>query len=59
MEQNNWVSVKDTLPPQAKLVLLMLHSGKFEIWCTNQKELITDMKVTHWQYLPEPPNKTI
>lgn len=63
---DQWIDVRGRLPIKGKLVLFnvepcddpyigMLHHGQFEVWGLGRREPITNMKVTHWQPLPEPP----
>ena len=40
------------------LYIGMLHHGKFQILGLGRPEPITDMNVTHWMPLPDPPTPT-
>lgn len=60
---NEWISVKDRLPPDFQLVLVYTIDGRmFDAHCTletwyetnNGWDLEFD-SVTHWRPLPEPP----
>lgn len=60
----NWISVKDKLPEDDKLVLVYLTSNYFDLlkrekdclWHDSYGALeCSDASITHWMPLPEPP----
>jgi hypothetical protein len=65
-QQDNWISVEDRLPENHELVNIILNSGaitvgrissKFTNWICFTIKGVLNLQVTHWQPLPNPPNK--
>jgi hypothetical protein len=65
-DQDSWISVKDRLPENHELVNIILNSGaitvgrissKFTHWICFTIKGVLNLQVTHWQPLPNPPNK--
>ena len=60
-EQDNWISVKDKLPTPNEVVLIFwdnkITSGSYKDFHNGyfQHGAATQLKVTHWQPLPNPP----
>jgi hypothetical protein len=66
LQQDNWISVDDRLPENHELVNIILNSGaitvgrissKFTHWICFTIKGVLNLQVTHWQTLPNPPNK--
>ena len=62
---NEWISVKDRLPEDNEVVVIVDENGYFDVgymaiwggqvqWCSH---LLYDPKVTHWMPIPEPPKE--
>lgn len=57
---SDWISVKDKLPENEKLVLVSYKKRSMDVvWYNhNQKMWMKNFAtVTHWMPLPEPPNE--
>ena len=56
---NNWVAVKDQLPPNENKKYLVVRDGnvEFDKWIFNGTEGFwwDYMGITHWMQIPEPP----
>lgn len=65
--QNKWISIKIGVPKESGLVLTIVDKtecyisfykkgrNQFEIYGLGRIQPVTDMNVTHWQPLPNPP----
>lgn len=59
-EKHQWISVKDRMPEPNTEVLIFIPDGEKGFICTDEIYLgdwlaFTDENITHWCYLPEPP----
>lgn len=65
MSNNDWVSVKDKLPPSKKNVLVCIENRGISIGYYNRRkdDWFTEcnetwgFNITHWQYLPKLPTR--